>query len=272
VTNISKCSCGPKTELGKQRVSKNALKHGFFCKEICLSHCDVADFEALRKSLREQYVPKTSTQTLALERLIYCSWRLKLAARREMKQFKKGERADAERSMELPEQKPEILRRFGWGRRELADALRVMRELRQDVENSGWSHSKDWKEPLSKIFAGPEFHDVLTRLDPGNITEVLFKEHLSAHATTFKMPLPEGGLAFGTVNHEVGRVRWDSLLAIIDCKITALEDLRSFIDARGPTNMNDISIAEYSGRFFTAATRDLERAVAWYQYLREQGL
>jgi hypothetical protein len=263
---------GPKSEAGKRLACKNAIKHGYFSKEVNLVGSDVSDFEALKKSLQKQFDPKTTTQAIALERIIYSAWRLKLAARREMKSFKLGEAEGAETSSELPEPKPEVLRWSKWGRRELAEAIKCTRSLRADIEESGWVHSEDWRGPLTRMFGGPEFHDMLTQFSPKNIDSVLLQEYLSAHAATFKMPLPKQDSNLGTADPEVGRVQWNCLLAIVDLKLTALEDLRLFLDTRDQGRDEEINTMECSGRFFTTASRDLERAVQWFQELREQGL
>jgi hypothetical protein len=77
-------SPGPTTEIGKRRVRLNALKHGFYSRELTVSEPDKRDFETLRESLLVQLKPRSALQRIGFEQIITCCWRCKLAIRLEM--------------------------------------------------------------------------------------------------------------------------------------------------------------------------------------------
>ncbi|SRR6266851_7839337 len=80
-------STGPRSGFGKSRSKLNALKNGFFAKELYLSADEVSDFKTLQEDLTTELAPKTRLQRLALEHVTCCAWRCKLATRLEMRQI-----------------------------------------------------------------------------------------------------------------------------------------------------------------------------------------
>jgi len=75
-------STGPKTPEGKARVSKNALKHGFFSKDVVLPEEDPdGEFPQLRESLTEEWQPQSSTEQFLVEALAGAMWKLMRAQR-----------------------------------------------------------------------------------------------------------------------------------------------------------------------------------------------
>jgi hypothetical protein len=54
-------STGPRTEIGKKMVAKNAVKHGFFSKFLLISHTDAkedpTEYQKFYAGIREYYRP-----------------------------------------------------------------------------------------------------------------------------------------------------------------------------------------------------------------------
>jgi hypothetical protein len=72
-------STGPRTEAGKQAVSRNAVAHGLAAKKFFLSDTDKPVFTELRDALCEHYQPATDHERALLEELAEAKWRCRTA-------------------------------------------------------------------------------------------------------------------------------------------------------------------------------------------------
>lgn len=77
----SRKSTGPKTEAGKGRVSKNAVKHGLRGQFHLIATEDRAEFEEFRGLLHEQLNPSGALEQALTERIITAFWRLRRVVR-----------------------------------------------------------------------------------------------------------------------------------------------------------------------------------------------
>lgn len=66
---------GPRTELGKQRSSRNAIRHGIFSESTLLKGESRAEFESLRIELWEALRPEGRLEELLVDKLASISWR-----------------------------------------------------------------------------------------------------------------------------------------------------------------------------------------------------
>src|SRR6266581_4554162 len=70
--NASK-STGPRTQIGRRMVAKNALKHGFFSKWLLIPHPDgkedPTEYQDLYAALREHYQPLDEGQEMWVEKI-----------------------------------------------------------------------------------------------------------------------------------------------------------------------------------------------------------
>jgi hypothetical protein len=69
-------STGPRTEAGKQRSSRNALRHGLTAQTAVLPTEDPAAFERHIQQFLDEYQPATPTETLLVHELANTAWRL----------------------------------------------------------------------------------------------------------------------------------------------------------------------------------------------------
>ncbi len=73
----SSISTGPRSNRGKARASKNALKHGLTATTAILEHESQEDLDALRAGLRASLCPIGHLKELLAERVVQHAWRLR---------------------------------------------------------------------------------------------------------------------------------------------------------------------------------------------------
>jgi hypothetical protein len=69
-------STGPKTREGKEKSSRNAVKHGVFCSPTVLKGEDQAAFGRLREGLIAEHRPRTPTELFLVDRMALAMWRI----------------------------------------------------------------------------------------------------------------------------------------------------------------------------------------------------
>ena len=106
----SQKSTGPKTATGKKRVSRNAVRHGFFSKFLLIQHRDgnesQREFNDLYTNVHKHYQPVGWLEELWVEKTAVWSWRLRRLIRCESGQIA---RALAGHSYELQESRADDL-------------------------------------------------------------------------------------------------------------------------------------------------------------------
>jgi hypothetical protein len=106
----SQKSTGPKTAIGKKRVSRNAVRHGFFSKFLLIQHPDgkesQGEFDDFYAGVCKHYQPVGWLEELWVEKIAVCSWRLRRLIRCESGQIA---RALAGHSYELQQSKADDL-------------------------------------------------------------------------------------------------------------------------------------------------------------------
>jgi hypothetical protein len=81
-------SRGPKTQEGKARAARNALRHGLRAqKYLVLPEEDAAEFAALEAALLAELAPVGALQTVLARRVAVAAWRLARADRLEVELF-----------------------------------------------------------------------------------------------------------------------------------------------------------------------------------------
>jgi hypothetical protein len=84
-------STGPKSEAGRITSSRNSLRHGLTADKFLLSDEQAEDFEALRKSLMEDFAPIGEVEIQLAGYMIINLWRLKRVPRFEQTLFEVSE-------------------------------------------------------------------------------------------------------------------------------------------------------------------------------------
>ena len=81
-------SSGPRTEAGREIAKMNALKHGLAAKQLVIQNEDPAALDALRADLIAEHQPVGQTESLLVEDLAVCWWRLQRARKYETEALK----------------------------------------------------------------------------------------------------------------------------------------------------------------------------------------
>jgi len=74
---------GPKTTDGKAVSSLNAMKHGILSRQAVLKNEDPAELERIATGLHRQLEPDGEFETMLVDRIVSCYWRLARAQRAE---------------------------------------------------------------------------------------------------------------------------------------------------------------------------------------------
>jgi hypothetical protein len=69
-------STGPKTDDGKARSSRNALRHGLTAAQAVLPYENQDDYEKLREGMLASYAPENTAEQALVEELANAYWRL----------------------------------------------------------------------------------------------------------------------------------------------------------------------------------------------------
>jgi len=76
-------STGPKSQDGKRKSSRNALRHGLSAKALVALSETVEDFEDFRISMRVALLPEDAVEDQLVERVVLAAWRLRRVSRAE---------------------------------------------------------------------------------------------------------------------------------------------------------------------------------------------
>jgi hypothetical protein len=132
-------SRGPKSEEGKARSARNALRHGLRSqKYVVLPHEDGAEFAALEAALIEELAPVGALQAVLARRVAVATWRLARADRLEVEVLEVRGYADASPGLALirdgngTRSIETLLRYRGAAMAELTRSLRTLKALQAE--------------------------------------------------------------------------------------------------------------------------------------------
>jgi hypothetical protein len=75
----AKHSTGPRTETGKRRSRRNAVRHGLKAETVIVSLEDAADYGVFERAIKSDYSPQTAIEGQLVSRLASLLWRLRRA-------------------------------------------------------------------------------------------------------------------------------------------------------------------------------------------------
>ena len=166
-------SPGPQDRPRQEESAKNAVKHGFYSRELIIDEKDKPEFESLRESLLAQLDPSTALQGIAFEQIVSSCWRCKLAMRLEMHRLRtwftpgvESEESDSDKTGSQPDVR--ALQLYGASREDLRKGVNLLTDLRTQILESGAIHLTDRKEELVKRF-GVEFYEMLEKWTPSSL-------------------------------------------------------------------------------------------------------
>jgi hypothetical protein len=266
---------GPKSKTGKERSRFNARLHGIFARELAVDKAEEKDFQTVRKGVLEQLIPATPMRGIAIDRIICAIWRTRLATRFDAKFNTTFSEEQKTFESNVANERYPHGRWYSASNADLRGAIRLLSEVGQDIEANGWTNVDTWKPLLVRTFGDP-FFSRLAEWQPMSITTIHCAEHLVEHAKLYNMPLPEDLVPDPKKDPRTAdpRLTWQMAVKIIEQTAEFLEGLMRFnkpgSDALGQEQ--PASTVDLASRYLTSATRELERAVAFYQHLQETGL
>jgi hypothetical protein len=74
-------STGPKTQNGKRKSSRNALRHGLSAKSLVVMSETIEDYEDFRAAMHRTLLPQDAVEEQLFERVVLCAWRLRRLSR-----------------------------------------------------------------------------------------------------------------------------------------------------------------------------------------------
>jgi hypothetical protein len=252
-------------------------KHGVLTGELVVDEMDKSEFETLRGDLLHQLSPATILQEVGFGRILSSIWKTKLALRLEKKQLKATFGQFEEEEDSVPKgPPPEGFLPPKWyyaSRSDLRDAIRLLLDLRKEVQENGWLPPEEWKPEIVRAF-GEEYFSLLTRWVPMDVSAIQMANMLAEKAKKFGSPSPPVAEATNTRVVVDPQLSWQMGLKLIDLTQQHLKSLLRIDDLRADSTGQErhTSAVELATRYYTTATRELERAVTWYQYLKEHQL
>jgi hypothetical protein len=161
---------GPRTELGKQRASRNATKHGVFSIVVVLPDESRAEYGGLLAGLREAFQPEGAVEELLVEKLATITWRQRRLLLAESAEIRKNmefvgwdernrERTDADEIVEQlcelndvgrEKQKIGLVQKI-YNPHVLERCLELLSELRRQIKENDLNREQD-TALLEKIY------------------------------------------------------------------------------------------------------------------------
>jgi hypothetical protein len=250
----------------KRRVNRKNSNSGVGTKQ------EDPEFSALRKNLFAQLSPTTPLQHIAVETVLSCSWRCRLAIRLDAESAAQfvGELPKAEGETNF-ETDPTVSRWYGESREALRTGIRFLSRCKEDFESFARIRD-DWKEHMDRGWGEDLFAD-LKKWEPANRDALLLADHLVRHQRRFGGSLPN------TTEGEP-EVMPDPLLQkqmvskLLTQEIRHLHALALITDqkvgvARGRLNG---SVMGFESHYLKSAMHDLQRSVEWLKRLRRHHL
>jgi hypothetical protein len=251
----------------------NAVTHGLFAQKLVLNDEDSRRLETLRRSLHAELAPNTVLQEVQFERIVACMGRCSLALSVEKRHFNRLLGEDGEHRSQSDEP-PGHVEWYLSGKQPLKDGLRLVESVKQDFANLGRIDEK-WHDLLDKAF-GTQFRQLLTQWVPTNPDAALLAHHLVRHSETYRMPLPaldeKGESSVESkviVDPEQSK---QMVFHLLEQESSTLADLLSNAEQRSSWSAREQSGALDPPRHYSAACRDLNRAIERYWYLKKNNL
>ena len=159
---------------------------------------------------------------------------------------------------------------YGASRSDLRNGISILTELREDISQNGPLHLERWKDQIIKAF-GIGFYDALSEWQDMKIDAMYLAETLQQHAETFNMSLPASSRPPDGVKVIADpKQKLQMLVKLIDLQAQHLLDLQH--SNSEASDMRQTTPNEFAPRYFATASRDLQRSVDWYLYLRSNDL
>jgi hypothetical protein len=281
-------STGPRTPRGKYHSRCNAVKHGFYSKELRISEAEAPEYKEVRTDLAADLEPCTTLQWIAFDYVVVCFWRCRLALRLENRLFAnlfqdKPEEDNHSKDSDGP---PVIAQWYGHSRTDIKAGIRSLEFAIKEFELFGY-FKEETKTFLTQGF-GPEFVASLESWKTMSKSAIQLAEHMEALLNRYPSLYKDSPLSYkttGEANSALPELP-DSSKVVIDpmqrrhMVVKLLEERGNFLKEllvlmAQPTQGRDAAAANYvdfNPRFLADANREWRRALDHYSDLKNKGL
>ena len=281
-------STGPRTPRGKYHSRCNAVKHGFYSKELRISDSEAPEYKEMRTGLAADLEPCTTVQWIAFDIVAVCCWRCKLALRLENRLFAnliqdKPEEDNHSKDSDGP---PVMARWYGHSRTDIKAGIRSLEFAIKEFELIGY-FKEETKTFLTQGF-GPEFVASLESWKTTSTSALRLAEHIEALANRYPSlykDFPSSYKTTGEANSALPELP-DSSKVVIDpmqrqhMVVKLLEERRNFLNEllvlkAQPTqgrNADEANYVDLNLRFLADANREWRRALDHYFDLKNKRL
>lgn len=164
---------GPRTPIGKQRASRNSLRHGIFARDLVIGEESFEEYEELLRGFLDSLQPVGQVEELLVEKLAVYTWRHRRLLRAEAAEIgvlqlqSAPSQGDRIRSLQLAKSfwpnQGSIARAFlSHDEASLFSGMGILKELRERIGENGLDWERD-RSDLEELY-GP-FEDVAEKGD-----------------------------------------------------------------------------------------------------------
>jgi len=109
-------STGPRTPEGKEKASRNAIRHGLLAREAVIQGENPAEFEVYREGMLQELTPAGAVEAMLAERVVGLSWRLLRAQRLQNAAFAALDDGEPEPLLEARQEEWKQIKGSEWDR------------------------------------------------------------------------------------------------------------------------------------------------------------
>ncbi|MBI4911083.1 MAG: hypothetical protein HY820_46170 [Acidobacteria bacterium] len=159
-------STGPRTEEGKARVARNALRDGFYSKALVILPGFEQEFQLLRDQLLDSFKPSAGVQDAIFDEIVIASWNLRRAAFSENDIYNKQADPDTDPlTDDRHEAKLRRIRQFARQNQTAREkAVKLLSDLQTEVRSRLQSFPPDETVETPVMDQTPQSFSVLCRL------------------------------------------------------------------------------------------------------------
>ena len=269
----AKHSTGPKTAAGKNRASMNAVTHSLFAQKLVLNDEDSRHLETLRRDLHAELTPETVLQRFQFETIVTCMGRCLLALSVEMQYINRLLGQDGEHRSQS-DQPPGQVEWYLSGKQGLREGMRLLESVEREFLRLG-RIDEEWHDQLDKAF-GAQFRQKLSQWTPSNPEAAMAAEQIVVFSRTYNMDVPRFDGNRESSNEP--KVILDPnqskqmVIKLLEMQRSMLDDLRNSVEPRSSWSAREQSGTLDPPRHYSAACRDLDRAIERYLYLKRNKL
>jgi hypothetical protein len=269
-------STGPKSSQGKARARNNAITHGFFARELVLNDQERRQWDTIRRSLHPQLAPETVLQCLKFTEIMVWIARCLLGLRADMRYINRLLGQDSPQAQ--PDETEAAGARPEWylaGRQGLREGKRLLAEIKQEFLSLGRIDEK-WHAVLDQAF-GPQMRQLMTGWTASDETVVMLACQLTTHAETYNLPLPPALDPKTSAEDGENKVKIildpeqnkQLIVKLLEFQEFVLSDLSRTAEERASSAVREQNGASDPPRHFSAACRELDRAIDRFMYLKK---